>query len=60
MRLLQNRPRSQQPCEGGRAKLAETLEEENQRLRSDLEDLLREKEELGHFLKQQVPTPGLG
>lgn len=53
--LLQSQLRSQQASEDA-AKLAETLEEENEMLRSELEDLLREKEELGQFLKQQVHT----
>lgn len=52
--LLQSRLEGQQPSEDSEARLAETLEEENQMLRSELEDLLRDKEELGQFLKQQV------
>lgn len=54
--LLQNQLKSQQPSEDGYAMLAETLVEKNEMLRSELEELLREKEELGQFLKQQVGT----
>lgn len=54
--LLQSQLRSQQRSEDSHAKLAQTLEEEKEMLRSELEDLLREKEELGQFLKQQVGT----
>lgn len=34
--------------------MAETLEEENERLRTELEDLLRERTHVGLFLEQQV------
>lgn len=54
--LLQSRLEGQQPSEDSEARLAETLEE-NQMLQSELEDLLRDKEELGQFLKQQVEPP---
>lgn len=54
--LLQSQLKSQQPSEDSHAKLVEALEEENEMLRSEVVDLLREKEELGQFLKQQVET----
>ncbi|TNM88315.1 hypothetical protein fugu_004569 [Takifugu bimaculatus] len=51
---LESEQTSEQSSEDIYIKTDETLEEENEMLRTELEDLLRERKQFGLFLKQQV------